>query len=444
MKRFKRPVSRRRFLSSTLQAGVGAGVASLAPGLSPSRLVALAKTNRRPKATADSIIFIWLAGGMCHVDTFDPKDAVGDGGTRAGSYYKKIETASPQIQLCEHLPRMAKWMDRASLVRSMTHSFAEHTAAVNFSHTGRPPSGTIIYPSLGSVISHEVGPLEEKAPAYVVLGQPMVPRGPGFLGGKYGYLYVLNTEEGPAGLQPAFGRTLQDHQRREVLLGGLSESFYAKKASEPLVEAYEAVTRQGYGMMNEKFLSMFNVRNEPDSLKQAFGEEFGQRCLLSRKLVQGGVRFVECSFNLHFINGYGWDAHAFAQKRLHLVIEQLDRGLSMLLQDLDQNKLLERTLVVLATEFGRPPEFDGQGGRGHQSKGYSILFAGGGVQGGRVIGRTDELGGAVADRPVTIPDLHATLYQALGIDLETHLEAPGGRPVPVTDFGKPVAELFVS
>jgi uncharacterized protein (DUF1501 family) len=127
-----------------------------------------------------------------------------------------------------------------------------------------------------------------------------------------------------------------------------------------------------------------------------------------------------------------------------LVIEQLDRGLSVLLQDLDQNKLLDRTLVVLATEFGRPPEFDGQGGRGHQSKGYSILFAGGGVQGGRVIGRTDELGGAVADRPVTIPDLHATLYQALGIDLETHLEAPGGRPVPVTDFGRPVSELFAS
>ena len=155
MKRFKRPVSRRRFLSSTLQAGVGAGVASLAPGLSPSRLVALAETNRRPKATADSIIFIWLAGGMCHVDTFDPKDAVGDGGTRAGSYYKKIATASPQIQLCEHLPRMAKWMDRASLVRSMTHSFAEHTAAVNFSHTGRPPrSVTSIVPSGSQAIDH--------------------------------------------------------------------------------------------------------------------------------------------------------------------------------------------------------------------------------------------------------------------------------------------------
>jgi len=444
MKRFKRQVSRRKFLSSTLQAGLGAGVAGISAGMLPSSLAALAGTNRRPKATADSVIFIWLAGGMCQVDTFDPKGAMGDGADRAGSYYKKIRTAAADIEVCEHLPKMAKWMDRASLVRSMTHPFGEHTAAVNFSHTGRPPSGTIIYPSLGSIVSHEAGPLEEKAPAYVVLGQPMVPRGPGFLGGKYGYLYVLNTEEGPAGLQPAFGRTLQDHQRREALLGGLSESFYAKKASEPLVEAYEAVTRQGFGMMNEKFLSMFSVKNEPSSLKEAFGEEFGQRCLLSRKLVQGGVRFVECSFNLHFINGYGWDAHAFAQKRLHLVIEQLDRGLSMLLQDLDQNKLLDRTLVVLATEFGRPPEFDGQGGRGHQSKGYTILFAGGGIQGGRVIGRTDELGGAVADRPVTIPDLHATLYQALGIDFDTHLEAPGGRPVPITDFGNPVSELFTS
>ncbi len=438
----RQSIPRRKFLENTLKFGTGIAASTLASASLPNLLGSSKEQAKTAKPGADSVIFIWLAGGMCHLDTFDPKDILGDGAKRPGSYYKRIPTAARDIAVCEHLPRMARWMDQVSLIRSMTHQFNEHSTAVTFNHTNRPPSGTVIYPSIGSVISHQLGPRDGTTPAYVVLGQPMIPRGPGFLGGKYGYLYVLDTEEGLAGLQPPYGRTVRDHQRREAMLSLLSESFYSNKASEPLVEAYEAVTRQGFGMLNQKFMDTFSVKNEPSSLKEAYGEDFGQRCLLSRKLVQGGIRFVECAFSMAFLNGFGWDAHFFAQKRVHLLIQQLDQSLSMLLEDLERHKLLERTLVVVATDFGRPPDFDEGGGRGHQCQGYTVVLAGGGIRGGRAIGRTDEIGREIVERPVSIPDLHATIYRALGMNLDAHLEAPGGRPLPITDFGQPVMELF--
>ena len=209
-----------------------------------------------------------------------------------------------------------------------------------------------------------------------------------------------------------------------------------------MVRAYASVMDRGFEMMSPKFQSAFSVKEEPAELREAYGKEFGQRLLLSRRLVENGIRFVECSFNLHFINGYGWDAHAFAQARVHLLIRQLDRGLSVLVEDLERRRLLDRTLVVVATEFGRPPEFDGQGGRGHQCGGYSVVLFGGGIRGGQAIGATDELGREIVERPVSIPDLHATIHRALGIDPEEALMTPGGRPVPITDFGQPVEELF--
>jgi hypothetical protein len=199
---------------------------------------------------------------------------------------------------------------------------------------------------------------------------------------------------------------------------------------------------RGFEMMAPKYQKAFNVREEPSAVRESYGEEFGQRLLLSRRLVEHGVRFVECSFNLHFINGYGWDAHLFAQKRLHLIIRQLDRALSVLVEDLEKRKMLDRTLVIAATDFGRPPEFDGGGGRGHQCEAFSTVALGGGLKGGTVIGETDELGRTIVKRPVSIPDFHATIHRALGIDPSKHLFTPDNRPVPITDFGKPVEELF--
>jgi hypothetical protein len=188
-------------------------------------------------------------------------------------------------------------------------------------------------------------------------------------------------------------------------------------------------------------LSVFDLKREPDRIRQRYGDEFGQRCLLARRLIEGGVRFVEVSFNLNFINGTGWDTHRHGQLEQHRLIQSLDQSLTALIEDLEQRRLLDETLVVLATEFGRPPEFDGGGGRGHQSKAFSTVLLGGGLKTGQAVGATNELGRQIVERPISLPDWHATIHCALGINPSKELYA-GDRPVPITDHGKPIMEVF--
>ena len=188
-------------------------------------------------------------------------------------------------------------------------------------------------------------------------------------------------------------------------------------------------------------MKAFNLTTEASSLRQTYGGEFGQRCMLARRLVQRGVRFIEVSFNLNFINGTGWDTHNDGQLNQHILIQQLDQGLTALVSDLEKNRLLDKTLIVVATEFGRPPEFDGGGGRGHQGKAFSIALAGGGLKTGQVVGETDELAKAPVKQPLSVPDVHATIHCALGIDPSKNI-FDGPRPVPITDRGEPARQLF--
>ncbi len=439
--RSDRLLGRRDFLGGVARGGAVAGVTTLLGNLSASTPDGRVKTKGRPAATADSCIFVWLPGGMCHVDTLDPKPK-GNGKDVPGGYYNPIKTAVSGIEVCEHLPQLAERMDRLAIVRSLHHQFSNHTQAVDFVHTGRLPSGTVVYPSLGSVVARELGGLDPQAPPYVVIGYPMQPRGPGFLGGENSYVYVTDVEAGPAVLQVPRGTSPAEYADRVAVLKEFSQIGFEEHPGSATGKAYASTMSKAFEMMSEKFQHAFSVKDERADLREAYGEEFGQRLLLSRRLVENGIRFVECSFNLHFINGYGWDTHAFAQERVHLLIRQLDRGLSVLIEDLDRRGMFDRTLVVVATEFGRPPEFDGQGGRGHHSKAFSAILFGGGVGGGRVIGATDHLGREIVDRPISIPDFHATIHRALGIDPDKHLITPDSRPVPITDFGKPVEEFF--
>ncbi|MGH9658799.1 MAG: DUF1501 domain-containing protein [Bryobacteraceae bacterium] len=396
---------------------------------------------RAPKGKADACIFLWLGGGAAHIDTFDPK-VRGDGKTKPGSYYDAIDTAVRGVQVSEHLKRTAPLLDRCALVRTLSHNIvSEHGAAANLVHTGRMPSGTILYPSIGSVVSHQLGSRTEEVPAYVIMGYPNIMRDPGFLGAKYGYVYLTQIETGPNGLlrPPDVDGARQD--RRETLLAKLHEGFARRAGDDDAVRAQVEVSRQGFRMAGPRFLSVFDLNREPSSLRESYGGEFGQRCLLARRLVQSGVRFVEVSFNLNFLNGSGWDTHNEGQIKQHLLIQDLDQAFSTLLSDLEKNRMLENTLVVIATEFGRPPEFDSGGGRGHHSKAFSAVLAGGGLRTGRAIGQTDELGKSAVDRPVTIPDFHATIHAALGIDPAKNLFA-GDRPVPITDNGRAIQELF--
>jgi hypothetical protein len=432
----KTALSRRKFLKTGATAAAVAGLAPAIPALGED-----APAHERLRGKADACIYLWLGGGAAHIDTFDPK-VRGDGKKQPGSNYDSIESAIPGARVCEHLKRSAPLLDRCVLVRSLTHSIvSEHGAATNLAHTGRKPSETILYPSLGSIVSHQLGPKSESVPAYVVMGYPNIARDPGFLGPKYGYVYLTQIETGPTGLVRAPDVDETRQRRRENLLATWQKEYREGHPGDQLVQAQNEVSLQGFRMAGPQFLNVFDLSRESQSLREAYGGEFGQRCLLARRLVQSGVRFVEVSFNLNFLNGTGWDTHNEGQLNQHLLIQDLDQAFAALLADLEKQKLLETTLVVIATEFGRPPEFDAGGGRGHQSVAFSSVLAGGGLRCGRVIGETDELGKKLVKQPVSIPDFHATIHSALGINPNKNLYADD-RPVPITDQGVAIRELF--
>jgi len=391
---------------------------------------------------ADACILLWLGGGAAHLDTFDPKRK-GDGKKQAGSYYEAIPTAQHGVEVCQHLPGLADRLDRCVIIRTLHHKIIdEHGAATNLLHTGRPVSETIAYPSLGSIVSHERGPGGDGVPAYVVIGYPNVSRGPGFLGSKYGYVYLTDTEAGPSGLTPPASVDPARRDRREGLLESFRSDFRASHPDDASVADYVAASREAARLSGPSFRQVFQLDREPSTRRQGYGGEFGQRCLLARRLVESGVRFVEVAHNLNFVNGTGWDTHNQGQFQQHGLIIELDRAVSALLDDLERVGRLDTTLVVVATEFGRPPEFDSGGGRGHQSTAFSAVLAGGGLRTGRVIGATDDLAKTIVERPVSVPDFHATIHATLGISPAKELRTPDGRPVPITDQGHALVELF--
>jgi hypothetical protein len=434
--------SRRQFIAQASQAGLAASSAVALAGL-PLLSHAAQKKEKiiYPKGKAEHCIFIWLGGGAAHIDTWDPKRK-GDGKKIPGSAYDAVDTAIPGVQVCEHLHRCAKVLDRFILMRTVNHNVIdEHAAATNRLHTGRPTSGTVVYPSIGSIVSHERGSAVEGIPAYVVMGYPNITRGPGFLGAKYSYIYLVDTEAGPSGLTRPPEITPERQANREALLARMRENYVNRQKGDKFIADYDAAIGEGFRLAKGEFMNAFQLSSEPAALRQSYGGEFGQRCLLARRLVQTGVRFTEVSFNLNFINGTGWDTHNEGQKNQHLLIDELDRALSTLVIDLEKHKLLDKTLIVVATEFGRPPEFDNGGGRGHYSKAFSIVLAGGGLKTGQPVGATDELGKKIVDCPVSVPNLHATIHCALGIDPDKFLY-DGDRPVPITDLGQPVRQIF--
>jgi hypothetical protein len=426
------PMNRRHFL--------GAG-ASLAGGLSlPHSLLANEAASPLIQGKAEHVISIWLGGGMAQTDTFDPKRKGDPKAKKAGSYYDSIDTAVPGVQVCEHLARMAPLMDRVTAVRTVNHNVIdEHAAATNRMHTGRPITGSITYPSIGSLISHERGPAAEGAPPYVVIGYPNVTRGPGFLGAQSGYLYLTDTSRGPAGLSRPKGITAGRQTRREQFLAALLAA--KDPTTDRQMQSYDAAIEQSLKLSGPKFNKVFELDKEPADLRTSYGGEFGQRCLLSRRLVERGVRFVEVSHNLNFLNGTGWDTHNEGILNQHELIRELDGAVATLITDLESKKLLDKTLIVITTEFGRPPEFDGGGGRGHQGTAFSCVLAGGGLNHQGAWGQTDELTKKIVENPVSVPDFFATICAATGVDYRKSLY-DGDRPIPITDRGEPIGALF--
>ena len=430
--------TRRDFLARSLATTGGLGLASLANPL----LANEGEKKTFPQGKAEHCVFVWLGGGAGHIDTWDPKAKGDPKAKKPGSYYNAIDTAIPGVQVCEHLPRCASALDRFVLVRSVHHEVIdEHAAATNRVHTGRPTSGTEVYPSVGSIVAHQRGSAGDGVPAYVLIGYPNVTRGPGFLGARHGYIYLTDTRSGPNGLTRPADLASHRQDRREQLLARLRDDYKERAAADRTIADYDATVAEMQRLAGPAFMNCFQLDREPDALRNEYGGEFGQRCLLTRRLIERGVRFVEVSHNLNFLNGTGWDVHNDGILEQHKLIAELDQALHAMVVDLEQKKLLDKTLIVVATEFGRPASFDGGGGRGHHSKSYSMVLAGGGLKTGQAIGTTDELGMKITDRPVSIPDFHATIHCTLGINPAENLYA-GDRPVPLTDGGQPIKELF--
>jgi hypothetical protein len=379
---------------------------------------------------------------MGQIDTFDPKRK-GDAKSKlAGSYYNSIDTVVPGVQLCEHLSRTAALMDRITVVRTVHHDVIdEHAAATNRMHTGRPIGGTVTYPSFGSIIAHERGAASDEAPPYVLIGYPNVTRGPGFLGTKAGYLYLTDTSQGPAGLTRPDGISSDRQARRESLLRYAQSERRERLSGDRLEKEYEETLWQSLKLSGPSFMNGFRLDQEADTLRNTYGGEFGQRCLLARRLIERGVRFIEVGHNLNFLNGSGWDVHNQGIEKQHELIREMDQALSALMIDLEAKKLLDKTLIVITTEFGRPPEFDSGGGRGHQGAAFSCVLAGGGLKHIGAYGVTDELSKKIVSNPVSVPDFFATILATVQVNYSKNLY-DGDRPVPVTDNGQPIRELF--
>jgi hypothetical protein len=429
--------SRRDFLRVGALAPFGLSLASLLSAQSAQAATAANPVRRGPHAR--SVLLVFLGGGISHHDTFDPKpDAVSD----IRGQYGTIPTRVAGLHISDQLPRLAHCMDKLCLVRSGTHENDHHETATNWVLSGRFGSPFGDHPSIGSVVAHETG-FAGQLPPYVA-----VPKNPSFtwelgrsawLGGRFESFKAGDPNDKGwkvRDLSRATGLPEGSAERRQTLLQAV-DTLSARVRGNDQVATYDEFSRKATEMvLSSGAQQAFALDREGDRIRDEYGRtEFGQSCLLARRLVEGGVRFVTVNYG-------GWDHHAKIYEGLGKKLPEFDRGLSALVHDLDRRGLLSETLLVVMGEFGRTPKINKDAGRDHWGRAGSMLFAGAGVQGGRVIGATDRDGAFVTDRPVRPADVAWTVYESLGIDPRKLLFTPEGRPVEILDQGSLITDLF--
>jgi hypothetical protein len=392
-----------------------------------SRAASLSPLQPLPKAKAKSVIQIFLLGGMSHNDTWDPKPASGH--DYMGDFSKVLETNVPGIQIGALFPQLAKQADKYSLIRSMTHRNNGHETATYLMQTGHTPGERVTYPGVGAVFTLFKSSIYEGIiPPYVVLTES---KGrfseEGFLGPKF---KPFATGGDPNALrfevEGVVARDISDQrqQNRRELLGKMNTMGKLMAAS-PQLAAGEAARKAAYDLILGPGREVFDLSKEPNELRDRYGRvTFGQDCLVARRLVQAGVPYVVINYP------GGWDTHKDHFKVMKRQAPQLDQGLAMLLADLKEHGLLESTIVWCCGEFGRGPKIDWQppwnGGRSHWGNVFTVLVAGGGFQGGRVVGASDDKGMEVKERPVYPVDLLGSIYYLAGIDATARLPHPMG------------------
>lgn len=381
-----------------------------------------------PTARAKACIVLWMNGGMSHLDTFDPKPGAATGGP-----FKAIKTKAKDVLLCEHMPGLAEQAHRLAVVRSMTSKEGNHDRARYLLHTGYAPNPTASHPSLGAWVSEELGDKASDLPRFVSVGGPS--GGGGLLGVQHGPLVLAKAGQEPANIDalPAVDEARFD--RRMAALASLERRF-AGESGDPKVRSRADVYDQAVRLMRSPRRKAFSLADEPEAARKAYGDsDFGRGCLLARRLVESGVKFVEVTLD-------GWDTHQDNFNRVQKLLGRLDPAMSALVKDLEERNLLDTTLVALISDFGRTPRINGNDGRDHYPQAWSAVLAGGGVRGGIAYGSTNAEGTKAVEKPVSVPDLFATMATLLGMDPEESRMAPSGRPISITDGGAPIAELM--
>ncbi len=417
-------LTRRRFIARTASSLLGVG---LMPNfLSRNALAAAAAKG----GTAKNVIYLYMDGGMSHVDTLDPKQGAVMGPT------KTIKTSADGIVLGEYLPRTAKQMHHGTVVRSLTSTQGAHEQGNYMMHTSYQLRGTINHPSMGAWLQHFRGAGNPTLPGSVYVGGASRHPGAGFFSPELAPLFVNNPENGLKDIEPQKGISKDEHAARMKLASDLDADFVRTFGKQRNVAAHSGAYDGAYRMMASADIAAFDLTQEKDALREDYGRDpFGQGCLLARRLVERKVRFIEVSL-------HGWDTHSGNFTATPDLCDKLDRGLAALVNDLNQRGMLKDTLVVLATEFGRSPKINAAIGRDHYPKAFSAALFGGGVKGGSVFGATNKTAEEVDNDEITIPDFNATIGYALGLPLDETVLSPSMRPFKIADKGKPLTSIF--
>lgn len=413
---------------------LGLGVLSVAnPKLTAGTVLNPAAIGKDPEpGRAKSVIYLYMAGGMSHLDTFDTKP-----GAETQGPVESLDTTADDVQVSEYLPMMAKQMHNVAVVNSLNSTQGAHQQGRYFMHTSYSLRGTIKHPDMGALAAYHLGKAKQGMPANMKISGGSSGLGGGFLESKFAALPIGDPEAGLQNSKLPKGIDEDRFRKRMKRLKMMNSAFtdqYNTKESRAFASMYD----EAVNLMKSDDLATFDLTNESEKVRDRYGRNrFGQGCLLARRMVQAGVRFIEVGNN-------GWDTHGDNFVRLKQKGAVLDQALSALLEDLSQQGLLDSTLIVLATEFGRSPKIitDRNLGRNHYPKAFSCLLAGGGIQGGIRYGLTDEEGREVIDNPVSVPDFNATIGYAMGIDLKKRVMSPSLRPFTFADKGEPVLELF--
>ncbi len=383
-----------------------------------------------PPARAKACILLWMNGGPSHLDTWDPTP-----GTAVGGKFKAIPTRADGLTISEHLPRVADVAQHLAVLRGMTSKEGNHDRAQHLVHTGYAPNPTVSYPSLGSWVAHEVGDANADLPLFVSISGPSISAG--FLGVQYNPFIVQNVKQPLQNTDYAPGVNMVRFLKRKQALESLEDDF-AARTGDPKIKSRRAVYARAIRMMYAPRLKAFDLADEPDATLRAYGDsDFGRGCLMARRLVEGGVRFVEVVLD-------GWDTHKDNFGRTEKLMGALDPAMASLVRELDERKLLDSTLVMWMGEFGRTPKINENDGRDHHPAAWSAVLAGGGVRGGVVLGATSDDGEKVVTRPTTVPELMATAATLLGLDPGKEFTTPLGRPITITDNGQPIREILTT